>query len=78
MNLLEFLKEGPGLLAGIGLGSLAGAWLLGRLSWRQAGDGYDGSLLRLGVMFGTFWAAGGFAATFLLAVAMLLSRLLRG
>ena len=74
---LEFLHGNPGVLAGLALGSMAGALLLGPVAWRIAGE-FHGSFRRLWVCWGLLAFSVCFGATFILATVMLLSSLRGG
>ena len=76
--MMEFLLN-PWYLAGLTLFSLAGAVLLGRLSWQLCCSlDRGGSLGRWLSFWGSQWGAGACAATFFLAVIRLLAQLLGG
>lgn len=72
---LEFLEANPGVLAGLILGSLAGAWLLRPVAWRIAGE-FKGAFRQWAVCGGLLGVSVSFGAAFVLTVAMFLSRLL--
>ena len=70
--ILEFFEVNPGVLAGLGLGSMAGALLLGRRCWRLAGA-FDGRFRSFGLFFALQAGSIAFGAGFVLAAVMLLS-----
>ena len=81
-----FLGSNPGILAGAMLGIFVAAGLMGwatarLMLWekeRHREQGVAGTLALGGGLLLAFLVSGGFAATFLLAVAMLLSRMVQG
>ena len=74
---LEFLGANPGVLTGLALGSMASALLLGPVAWRIAGV-FKGAFRQRAVCGGLLAVSVSFGATFVLATAMLLSRLFGG
>lgn len=75
--MLEFLHGNPGVLAGLGLGSMAAAVLLRPVVWRVAGV-FEGALRQRVVRFVLLACSVSFAVVFVLAVTMFLSRALGG
>lgn len=76
---MELLHWHPGILAGLGLGFLAMALWLGRLSWQLSGElGEGGSLGKWALFLGSQWVGGACLATFILLALRLLARLVGG